>query len=151
MYSFLRWLPAVSLVSFLYYLSSIPGLRVVPKHWLPLWLDKLLASYTLKIGTSGFFSYALSLQPEFVMRKLGHFFAFALLGAAVYFAVRSKRTALILAILFAVLDEVHQGMTPGRDCRFWDIVLDSAAIICGVAAYRRFFADMPRKRRNEPG
>ena len=150
MSSFLRWLPAVSLASFLYYLSSMPGLRVVPKRWLPLWLDKLLASYTLKIGTSGFFSYTLSLQPEFVVRKLGHFGAFALLGATVYFAVRSKRTAIILAILFAVLDEVHQGMTPGRDCRFWDIVLDSAAVICGVAAYQRFSIGTPRKGRNEP-
>jgi VanZ family protein len=131
----LRWLPAASLVSFLYHLSSTPGLRILPKRWLPVWLDKLLASYSLKIGTSGFFSYALSLQPEFVVRKLGHFFAFALLGGSVYFAVRSKRKAIVLTILLAVLDEVHQGLVPGRDCRFWDMVLDSVAGVCGVTAY----------------
>jgi VanZ family protein len=136
LHNLLRWLPAASLVSFLYHLSSTPGLRILPKRWLPVWLDKLLASYSLKIGTSGFFSYALSLQPEFVVRKLGHFFAFALLGASVYFAVRSKRTAIVLTILLAVLDEVHQGLVPGRDCRFWDMVLDSVAGVCGVAAYR---------------
>jgi VanZ family protein len=136
LHSLLRWLPAAALVSFLYHLSSVPGLRIVPKRWLPVWLDKLLASYTLKIGTSGFFSYALSLQPEFVVRKLGHFFAFALLGASVYFAMRSKRAAIALTILLAVLDEVHQGLVPGRDCRFWDMVLDSVAGICGVAVYR---------------
>lgn len=145
LYRLLRWLPAVSLISFLYYLSSMPGLRVVPKRWLPLWLDKLLASYTWKIGTSGFFSYALSLHPEFVVRKLGHFFAFALLGASVYFAIRSKRTAIVLAILFAVFDEVHQGTVPGRDCRFWDMVLDSVAVLCGVTVYRRFIASDKRQ------
>ena len=132
----LRWLPATGLVSILYYLSSIPALHVVPKRWLPLWLDELLASYSLKIGTSGFFSYGLSLHPEFVVRKLGHFFAFALLGASVYFAVRRKWVAIVLTIGLAVLDEVHQGMVPGRDCRFWDMVLDSVAAVYGVVVCR---------------
>lgn len=138
LHNLLRWLPAVSWVSFLYYLSSIPALHVLPKRWLPLWLEKLLASYTLKIGTTGFFSYALSLHPEFVVRKLGHFFAFALLGVSVYFAVRRKWIAVVLTIGLAVLDEVHQGMVPGRDCRFWDMVLDSVAGVCGVAVYRKW-------------
>lgn len=145
MNNLLRWLPAAGLLSFLFYLSSIPALHIVPKRWLPLWLDELLKSYTLKIGTNGFFSYALTLHPEFVVRKLGHFFAFALLGATVYFAVRSKRTAIVLTILFAILDEVHQGMVPGRDCRFWDMVLDSVAAICGVAAYRYWERKVHRK------
>lgn len=128
----LRWLPAVGIVAAANHLSAIPQLRVVPDSWLPLWLVKRLAAYSLKIGTSGFFSYTLSLQPEFIVRKLGHFGLFSLLGAAVCFAARSKRTAVLLAVSFAVLDEVHQSFTPGRECRFGDILLDSAAVVCGV-------------------
>jgi len=139
----LRWLPAASLVSFLHYLSSIPGLHIVPKRWLPLWLHKLLAPYTWKFGGTGFFSYAVSLHPEFVVRKAGHFGAYALLGAAVYFAVRRKWLAVGLTAGLAILDEVHQGMVPGRDCRFWDIVLDSVAGYAGVVLYRHWEQPSP--------
>ena len=128
----LRWLPAVGIVAAANHLSAIPQLRVVPDNWLPLWLVRRLAAYALKIGTTGFFSYTLSLQPDFIVRKAGHFGLFGLLGAAVCFASRSKWTAVLLAISFAVLDEVHHSFTPGRECRFGDILLDAAAVVCGT-------------------
>lgn len=132
-----RWLPAAIILSFIYYLSSKPSLHVVSKSWLPLWLDQRLAAYSIKIGTTGFFSYTLSLQPEFIVRKLGHFAVFGLLGAAFFFAMKSKHKAVLLTVLMAVLDEVHQGFIPGRDCRFWDIVIDSAGAFCGVSVIAR--------------
>ena len=128
-----RWLPVGILLSFINYLSSRPSLHVVPSSWLPLWLEQKLAAYAIKIGTTGFWSYTLTLQPEFVVRKFGHFLVFGLLGEAFFFALKSKRLGFLLAVLMAVLDEVHQGFVPGRDCRFWDIIVDSAGAYFGAS------------------
>jgi len=131
-----RWLPALAIVVILYYLSSQPVLVVVPKSWVPLWLEQKLSAYSVRIGTRGFFSYALSLQPEFVVRKLGHFTVFALLGASLYFATWSRRLAIALAMVLAGLDELHQGLVPGRDARLGDILIDSAGALCGILLLR---------------
>lgn len=133
-----RWLPLGIMVSILYYCSSIPGLRVVPKHWLPAWLNERLAAYSWNIGGSGFFAYTLSLQPEFVLRKLAHVGAFMLVGICAYLAVRSRSKAILLAVTMALTDELHQAFVPGRDCRLGDIVLDSLAAVVAVFSYCYF-------------
>ena len=134
-----RWLPLISLISVLSYLSSIPKLRIIQKDIFPGWMTKELASYSIAIGTNGFFSYTITLHPEFVVRKLGHFAAFGLLGAFAYFALGSKRASIVFAIALAILDEVHQGFIPGRGARFWDIVLDSTGAISGILAMQRWY------------
>ena len=55
--------------------------------------------------------------------------------------IRSFRLTLafttFLALLVAVLDELHQVHIPGREASGWDVVLDTAGICLAVLLYTR--------------
>ena len=55
--------------------------------------------------------------------------------------IRSFRLTLVfttfLALLIAVLDELHQVHIPGREASGWDVVLDTAGICLAVLLYTR--------------
>jgi VanZ family protein len=64
--------------------------------------------------------------------KVGHGVGYALLGLAYLYALRpvSRRAAglaVLLALGYAVLDELHQSFVPGRSAGLADVVLDVAA------------------------
>lgn len=66
------------------------------------------------------------------IRKMGHFLEFALLGALVFFLVKSYNasyvTCLVIALsyslLFAITDEIHQLLVDGRDGKVLDVIID---------------------------
>ena len=76
-----------------------------------------------------------------VVRKNAHFFIFLILGILVSIALKdsgySRKKRLVLAIiicfLYAVSDELHQMLVPGRGAQLKDVVIDSAGAIAGIA------------------
>lgn len=72
-----------------------------------------------------------------------HFFLFAVLGITLYFAftgklLPSKESPIddpdvlapwVIAVVYAVLDEIHQGFVPGREVSIFDFVTDSAGVL----------------------
>ena len=77
-----------------------------------------------------------------VLRKVAHFTEYFVFGAVVcgFFATFSWKKrwtgAISFAIgaLYAVSDELHQYFVPGRCASVWDVLLDSAGVLCGVLA-----------------
>jgi len=125
-----RWLIVMSLIVIIYFLSDIPNLHLIREEQIPLWLKQLSNIYNFKIGTTGYFSYAFSLHPDFILHKLAHITAYGTLGISIYWAtVYSTTWAVSLTAIAAACDEWHQYFVPGRSSRFGDVLLDTLAAI----------------------
>ncbi len=78
-----------------------------------------------------------------VVRKSAHFFSYLLLGILILNAFKlsnmvtgkSLLFTLIICVLYAVSDEVHQLFVPGREGQISDVLLDSAGACAGAAIY----------------
>ena len=77
----------------------------------------------------------------FPVRKLAHFSEFFLLGilSSVFFAtftdIKLKLRvilALLLGLLYAVSDEIHQLFIEGRACRFTDVFIDFSGVLLAI-------------------
>lgn len=78
-------------------------------------------------------------DTRFVVRKIGHFTLYFVLGGLIYLTLRSynvnKRIILIsilCAFLYAVSDEIHQVFTAGRTGRVYDVVIDTVSSIFSI-------------------
>lgn len=78
---------------------------------------------------------------QFVVRKGAHFCAYAILGAlcfenlCVIEKINKRKKfaiAMIISVLYAISDEVHQYFVPGRACQFRDVVIDSCGALFGM-------------------
>ncbi len=75
------------------------------------------------------------------LRKLAHFTEFAALGFCVCgsihytFGKRKIYIPLIPCVLYAVSDEIHQYFVPERACRIFDVLVDSAGCLTGIAIF----------------
>lgn len=71
-----------------------------------------------------------------IIRKLAHFTEYFILGTLVYNAInnynKKKYVAIIICILYAISDEIHQIYVPGRSCQILDILIDSIGSINGI-------------------
>lgn len=78
-----------------------------------------------------------------LIRKAAHFFAYLLLGVLVTNALDKTRIishksliwALIICIIYAASDEIHQIFIPGRAGQIKDVALDSAGSMVGIFGY----------------
>ncbi len=74
-----------------------------------------------------------------IVRKNAHFFAYLILGLLVINAAKHSNIhgyrrlglALLVCILFAASDEVHQLFVPGRGGQVKDVLIDSSGAITG--------------------
>ena len=84
-------------------------------------------------------------RVDTVVRKLGHFLIFALLGVLTYFAVKNfplisrigvapEKLSVLLSVLYAVSDELHQTLVKGRSGRVGDVIIDTAGVVIGTIA-----------------
>jgi len=74
-----------------------------------------------------------------IVRKNAHFFAYLVLGILVMNALRRSRIdgvrwTLLICILYAISDEVHQIFVPGRGPGMKDVFIDSAGACVGILA-----------------
>ncbi|KMW24635.1 hypothetical protein HMPREF0977_01630 [Clostridium sp. 1_1_41A1FAA] len=70
------------------------------------------------------------------------FLAYAILGGlcfenlSVLDKLSKKKTffiALLISVLYAISDEIHQYFVPGRACQFRDVMIDSCGALFGIA------------------
>ncbi len=78
-----------------------------------------------------------------VVRKNAHFFSYAVLGMLVANGLRKNGVkgpdglapALIICILYAITDEIHQVFIPGRGGQLKDVMIDGTGAILGIALF----------------
>lgn len=92
---YIRFLPAIIWMLFIFYLSSVP---------------------TSGVGPSGFW--------RFIFFKSLHLIEYAILFLLIRFAGFSNKYSLLLSYIYAVSDEVHQYFVVGRSGMFRDTLFD---------------------------
>jgi VanZ family protein len=109
--AFLRaWGPALALMGVIFAFSSIPS-QEMPSFGL----------------------------LDFLVKKGGHATGYALLALANLHALKDKAGAgryvgaLLVAVLYAVTDEIHQSFVPGRHPAVADVGIDSLGALAGLA------------------
>ena len=77
-----------------------------------------------------------------IIRKLAHFTEYFILGILVINMFNRNNISnkylisIILCIIYACTDEVHQFFVPGRSCQVTDVIIDSMGSIMGVYLYK---------------
>lgn len=74
-----------------------------------------------------------------------HFTIFFLFGLFLLITIKGEKETerhhvflvLVISILYAALDEIHQGFTPGRSVSLFDFFIDSLGIICSIVFYEK--------------
>lgn len=122
----LRWLPAFLLMLVLFTLSSIPDAG----------FQTTLADDPIRIPSLG------TETMNRIVKKSGHFLAFALLGQAYLFALgennrKNRWLALLFASLYGLSDEFHQTFVAGRGASLWDVGIDSLGAAMGLLIRHR--------------
>lgn len=71
-----------------------------------------------------------------IIRKLAHFTEYFILGILIYNLIHSYNKkiyiAIIICVLYAISDEIHQLFVSGRSCQLLDILIDSIGSIAGT-------------------
>jgi VanZ family protein len=110
-----RWIPAVADAAVIFILSAQPNLHLATEPTL-----------------------------DFILHKVGHLIAYAVLGWLVARAIdgpsRSRRfvvaATLLVCIAYAATDEVHQSFVPGRGPSPRDVAIDAIGASIGLLGYR---------------
>jgi VanZ family protein len=76
---------------------------------------------------------------DLILRKLAHATEFAILAALLVRALRSPAWAIMLAVAYAVTDEIHQSFVSGRHGAPLDVVIDSAGVVVGALLASRWW------------
>lgn len=77
-----------------------------------------------------------------IIRKLAHFTEYFILGILVINMFNRNNISnkylisIILCIIYACTDEIHQFFVPGRSCQVTDVIIDSMGSIMGVYLYK---------------
>lgn len=101
-------------------------------HWLPAiaWMCVMFAfSGTPSLGT-GLGTW------DLVLRKLAHASEYAILAMLLTRAL-GDLTAFLGAFAFAITDELHQALVPGRAARPLDVAIDVTGALLGLLLLRR--------------
>lgn len=156
------WIVVFIVIGSIFYLSSVPGLRVLPvlkqlnavlRHFdvyfirlaefianrLPVNTNELSP---LQTASNDFYAYAKA-NPvilEYLLRKLAHIFVFFILTIVIFYLVnqytkRSITAAIIaftIATVFAALDEFHQSFVDGRVSSLIDVAIDLIGILAAT-------------------
>jgi VanZ family protein len=101
------WLPVVVWAGLIFALSSVPDLGTGLGGW------------------------------DLALRKVAHAAEYAVLGALLARALGTSWPALLLGVLYAVSDEVHQTFVSGRQGSALDVAIDAVGVACGVVLWQR--------------
>lgn len=79
---------------------------------------------------------------SFIIRKLAHYTEYLILGFLTINMLNkndiSKKylISILICLIYAISDEIHQLFTPGRACQIKDILIDSIGSITGIYLYK---------------
>jgi VanZ like family len=123
-----------SLTAFLYvaraYHRTVSGSIV--RLWLPvaLWAALIFTLSSIPDLGSGLGGW------DTVLRKLAHAGEFGILGALLMRAVGRVDVAFGLGVLYAVSDELHQSLVPGRSGTPLDVGIDAVGVAGGIVLWQ---------------
>ena len=94
-----------------------------------------------------------------LIRKSAHFFAYLVLGVLVSNALNSHGyagfklfwVAMVICVLYAISDEVHQLFVPGRAGQVRDVLIDSAGAVVGIGGFLAVLGLSGRLRKSDAG
>lgn len=135
-----HWIPVILLMGIIFYLSHQPAsqsnsMSTSITERLVVAIEKI--SPSKEINTENF---------NHIIRKSAHFFVYLLLGLLVLNALiksgvrgyRSMLLALLICIIYAASDEIHQLFIPGRGGQLRDVILDSSGSTVGIISFAAF-------------
>jgi VanZ family protein len=102
------WLPVVAWAALIFAFSSVPDLGTGLGGW------------------------------DLVLRKIAHAAEYAVLGALLLRATGRAGLAFTLGVAYAVSDEIHQSLVPGRLGSPLDVAIDAAGVAVGIALWQSF-------------
>jgi len=102
-----HWLPVVAWAALIFVLSAIPSLGTGLGTW------------------------------DLVLRKCAHLTEYAVLAFLLARAFGREAPALLVGVLYAVSDEVHQAFVSGRHASPIDVAIDTVGLLLGLFAWRR--------------
>ena len=78
----------------------------------------------------------------FIIRKLAHFTEYLILGILVYNFIKNydkkNYISIIICMIYAISDEVHQIYVPGRSFQIRDIIIDTLGAIIGILIISKY-------------
>lgn len=97
------WLPPIVWAGLIFFFSSLPSVKTVEIYW-----------------------------QDFLIKKTGHMIEYGILAVLLYRAFKNSDIAksealffsLLITVLYAATDEIHQSFTPGRESTVRDVVFD---------------------------
>jgi len=93
---------------------------------------------------------------DFILKKSAHVVVFGTFATLVYRALKESGAdkvsagylAILAAIVYGILDEIHQSFTPGRGSTFRDVIFDTiGAVLAIYLIWKRLPKMPPRLRR----
>lgn len=105
------WLPPIFWMGIIFFLSSRPTIKTTQIYW-----------------------------QDFLIKKTAHFVEYAILSflyirAFLGNGLPRKKTfilAFLVSLIYAVSDEYHQSLVPGREPRIRDVVIDSIGALFAI-------------------
>ena len=108
------------------------------RHWLPV---AAWASLIFAFSAQADLRFLPDDAADFVLRKLGHMGIFGILALLVWRALagttawrRPWAWALVVTVVYAASDEIHQGLVVGRHPSPVDVGIDAIGALVAVAA-----------------
>ena len=91
---------------------------------------------------SNIFNITNSDMLTFIIRKLAHFTEYLILGILVYNFIKNydkkNYISIIICMIYAISDEVHQIYVPGRSFQIRDIIIDTLGAIIGILIISKY-------------
>ena len=131
----LPWALIIFWMALIFYLSHQPatesdGLSIGITEKILELIQRIVPDITLDIG-----------RFNHIVRKNAHFFVYLVLGVLVANGLTNSskatvfRVALLICVLYAISDEVHQLFVPGRGGQIKDVIIDSTGSLVGILGY----------------
>lgn len=137
MYKILSWIAVIFWMALIFYLSHQPA---AISNEFSSGITEMIINTLENLASS--FQFHIE-ELHHIIRKNAHFFAYLILGMLVLnglrrsgvFGKRGIGIALLICILYAITDEVHQLFIPGRSGEARDVLIDSAGAGTGIVIY----------------
>jgi len=127
------WLLVVAWMGVIFYFSSKPANESDKQSLLIInSINQILNELSIKVQL-------IFEQWNFSIRKLAHLTEYAILGILLYNAFRVSRVeknlipySLLICMIYAITDEIHQLFVPGRTGKIVDVGVDSLGGVLGL-------------------
>jgi VanZ family protein len=134
MHKILSWVAVILWMVLIFCLSNQPATQSAA---LSTGIAELIVQSIEKV--THYFGFDIA-QFDYIVRKNAHFFVYFVLGMLVLHALkrsgmsryRAIRIALLICVLYAISDEIHQQFVPGRGPGIKDVFIDSAGAMVGI-------------------